>query len=128
MAKETKKRGKLDLSTATVADGAQKPIRSVYELVGIKDIKYRETTYGSYQGRLKKMNLIELQDHGFSIGVVPASSRDIMIDRLERKYLQENPDAREQYHAERTAAQVAAGDDDKLTVRQRAERVMEKAR
>ncbi len=102
VAKASKKQ--FDLSTSQVADGALKPLRSVYEIMGVKNVSYREKTYASYQDQLRRMNVIELQDHAYEIGVLAGSTKDSMIDRLERKFLQENPEQRDAHIAARAAA------------------------
>ncbi len=105
---------KLNLDTAKQVDGALPTVRSVYDLVGAQTLRYRETSFGSYQSRLRRMNLLELHDHAFEVGEVPSPSQDAMIDRLERRFLRENPDLRP----------ARAEDDEKLSMEERALRVM----
>ncbi len=115
----------LDLSTASVADGSLKPVRSVYELMGIKNVSYREKSYGAYQDQLRRMNVIELQDHAYEVGVVPGATKDSMIDRLERKFLQENPDQRDAYYAAKAAG---ASNAPELSLEEQAQRILARGR
>jgi hypothetical protein len=80
----------LNLSTAKTADGALKSPLSVYEIVGISTSPYRTTNLAEYQKTLGKMDLYELHSHAYDIGVLPSHSRSIMLDRLERKFIQEH--------------------------------------
>lgn len=116
---------KIDITTAQVADGALKAPRSVYEIVGVKNVSYRERTYASYQSQLRKMDLVELHDHAYEVGSVPSPSKEITIDRLERKYLQENP-------AERAALiearDKAALEPEELSVHEQAQRIVARGR
>jgi hypothetical protein len=120
MAKKT--RQKINLATAEQADGALPSFKSVYELCGIKDIKYRESTFAAYQTRLRAMDLIELQDHAYELAVVPSPSAQIMIDRLEEKYLRENPEQR----AALAAARAARGGVE--TLEEQTERILAQGR
>lgn len=115
----------LDLATAEQADGALPSFRSAYELVGIKDVKYRARTFAAYQSDLRAMDLVELQDHAYELAVVPSPSRQIMIDRLEEKYLRENPEQREALVAARQARE-ALGESESIA--ERAEKIMAQAR
>lgn len=94
---------KFNLETAETADGALPSLRSAYELVGIKDFQYKAKTFSEYQGQLRAMDLIELQDHAYDYAVVPSQSAEVMIARLEEKYLRENPEQRLKVAAERQA-------------------------
>ena len=123
MARKTK--GKINLETASVADGSLKPFNSVYELAGIKNVSYREKSFAAYQNTIRSMNLLELHDHGFSIGVPAGATKDIMLDRLERKFLQENPNERAAYIKARDEGKT---DEQELTVAQRAELIMQRGR
>lgn len=80
---------KIDLSTAKVADGQLKASSSVYEMCGMNTNPYGTTSLETYTKRLAEMNLIELQDHAYKIGALATNDRSVLIDRLERKFLQE---------------------------------------
>lgn len=116
---------KLDISKAQVADGAQPSIRSVYELVGIKDVKYRDTTYASYRAKIDAMDLVQLHDEARSAHVLTNPSRLVMLDRLEEQFLKHNPGQR---------ALVAAGrqrdrdNEENLPIAERAALIMSRAR
>ena len=121
----TPKKQKLDLSKAQQADGALKPIHHIYDLVGVKNVSYRAKTYSQYQEMIRRMNLVELHDHAREVNVVPAATKDLMIDRLERKYLQERPEEREKYYA---AVQAGKKDEAEMTVAERAALILQRAR
>lgn len=87
MAKKITK--KLDLATAKVADGQLKSPASVYEICGMITNAYGTTSLETYSKRLAEMNLIELQDHAYKIGALATNDRSVLIDRLERKFIQE---------------------------------------
>ncbi len=89
---EVVKRGrkKHDLSTAKVADGALKSPNSVYEMVGISTSSYKSRTLEEYKETLASMNLMELQEEAYRHATPATDNREIIIDRLERKFLQEN--------------------------------------
>ncbi len=80
----------LNLSTAKVADGAQRSSQSVYELCGISTNTYRVNTIKDYTRTIRAMNLIDLQDEAYKNGVLATDNRDILLDRLERKFIQES--------------------------------------
>lgn len=82
-------RKKVDLSTAHVADGQTASSQSVYDLVGIPSHGYSTTNLEQYRRGIIAMNLIQLQDEAYDKGVLATENRDILIDRLERKFLQE---------------------------------------
>lgn len=72
-----------------VTDAALKPSRSVYEMCGMSDHSYRDISRADYVGTLHNMNLIDLQDEAYQRGVLASDSRDVLLDRLETKFLQE---------------------------------------
>lgn len=119
------KKEPLNLATAMQADGALKPLRSVYDLVGVKNVTYREKTYAAYQEQLRRMDLAQLHEHSYQVGVAGGATKEIAIDRLERKYLLENPEQREQMIAERNAALQGEGE---LTVAEQAARIRARGR
>jgi hypothetical protein len=82
-------RKKVNLATAKVADGEVKSPTNVYDIVGIPTHRYKTTSLASYSANLKAMNLIQLQEEAYNRAVLATESRDILIDRLERKFIQE---------------------------------------
>lgn len=84
-----RKSPKLNLQTSKVADGAS-PARSVYELVGIPTTSYRHKTLASYTKMINGLNMIELHDHAYDLGIPTHPDRHTLIDRLERHFIQEN--------------------------------------
>ena len=112
---------RLNIETAEQADGALEATRSAYDIAGIRDVRYRETTFAAYREKLAGMDLIELHDHAYDLAVVPSASRPETIKRLEDKYLSVNPEQRIAYGKERQAAAARAEDE---TVAQRAERIL----
>ena len=113
---------KLDLDTATVADGALRAPRSVYEIVGMNDSMFPTEDYDEYQKILEGMNTIDLVDHAYKLGVVATSDRRSMIDRLERKFLQE----RSRFGTSTEA--VGAGDAASESMRKQAEKILSRGR
>lgn len=85
---------RLDLATAEQADGALPAFRSVHEISGMNDVRYRHNTFAAYRAHLRSLNLIDLQDHAYAFAVVPSQSAQTMISRLEEKYLRDNPQQR----------------------------------
>lgn len=83
------RRTKLNLTTAKIADGSLPAPANVYEIIGHKTSVYRTSNYGEYQRFLKGLNLADMQDHAYDVGEVPIDSRDVLIDRLERRFLEE---------------------------------------
>ncbi len=80
----------IDLATAHVADGAIISPKSVYEIVGISTNSYKTGSYAEYQESLASMSLMQLQEEAFKCGTPATDNRAVIIDRLERKFLQEN--------------------------------------
>jgi hypothetical protein len=118
----TASKKKLDLSTAIVADGALTSQKSVYEIIGINDSIFPTQNYEQYQKLIAGMNTIDLIDHAYKIGVVATSDRDSLVDRLERKFLQE----RSRFGVS-TDINDAAGDSSDET-RKQAERILSRGR
>lgn len=63
---------------------------SIAEMLGERAFPYRELTLDDYRKTLDKMSLSELQKHAIEIAqILPnVTNRSIMIDKLERAYLQ----------------------------------------
>jgi hypothetical protein len=113
---------KLDLTTAKTADGALYSPKSVYEIVGLNDSLFPTSNYEEYQKLLSTMNTIDLVDHAYRLGVVATSDRQSLIDRLERKFLQER--ARSSVHTD--SVDAAGGAD--AESRKIAERILSRGR
>ena len=94
-----RKRPKVNLAVAKVADGqgSIEPIAtgstpkytSVYEIMGIIDHSYKTTSLAVYSETLRDMNLYKLHEEAYNRGVPGTDNRETMIDRLERKFIQE---------------------------------------
>lgn len=112
---------KLDLSTATVADGALRAPTSVYEVIGAKYSSYKERNLAEYSASLAKMDLMTLQDHAYNLGVVANANREILVDRLERKYLQERNRFPSQATAQGAQGQSSSESD---ALREKAKQIM----
>lgn len=125
MATPTRKKPKINLGTAEQADGALAAPVSAYELVGIRDIRYREQSYSAYEARLRSTHLSDLQDECYRIGVVASSNKEVTIQRMLERYLKENPREREGLAAARAKAQRGAS---KETPEQQAMRILAAAR
>lgn len=80
---------KVNLATAKVADGALSAPKSVYEICGISTHGYNTTNLDDYKGSIKAMNLMQLQEEAYNKGVLPTDSRDMLVDRLEKKFILE---------------------------------------
>ena len=113
---------KLDLNSAYVADGALKSPKSVYEILGMNDSIFPTQNYEEYQKLLSGMNTMDLVDHAYKIGVVATSDRGCMIDRLERKFLQE----RSRFGVSTEPVSAAAGSPE--AQRKEAERILSRGR
>lgn len=82
-------RKRVNLATAHTADGEVKSPTSVYDLLGISTHGYKTTNLTSYTATLKSMNLAELHNEAYARAVLGTDNRDVMIDRLEKKFIQE---------------------------------------
>lgn len=80
---------KIDLATAKTADGATHTATSVYEICGIRSHSYNTNSYDVYKRNLASMNLMQLQEEAYERGIIASGSSEAIVDRLERKYLQE---------------------------------------
>lgn len=115
-------RKKMDLNKAMVADGSLQAPKSVYEIVGINDSIFPTENYEEYQKMLASMNTIDLVDHAYRIGVVATPDRNTLIDRLERKFLQE----RSRFGTSTESASAADGSEE--SIRKEAERIISRGR
>jgi hypothetical protein len=113
---------KLDLNKAKIADGAMKAPKSVYEIIGLNDSIFPTQNYEEYQKIINNMNTIDLVDHAYKIGVVASSDRGIIIDRLERKFLQD----RSRFSTSVEPESAASGSEE--AIRKEAERIISRGR
>lgn len=125
MAKTTPTRRKLTLENGETSTAALPAIRSAYELMGIKDTRYRERSFAAYQARIQQMDLVELHDEAFDVALPCSPDRGYMIKLLEEKFLKENPVERGTVVAAQRAESAKA---DRLTVAERAKRILADAR
>lgn len=124
MAKTTTKR-RLSLENGETSTAALPSIRSVYDLVGIRDTRYSEHSFAAYSASIGKMDLSELHDEAADKGLPSSPDRGYMIQLLEEKFLRDNPAEREIVTKARQTENARA---DKLTIAQRAARIAEQAR
>lgn len=116
-----RKKPTINLATAKATNGAQLAPRSVYEICGISQSTYKHDSLAAYSRMLNGLNLIELQEHAFGIGIPAGPDRSTLIDRLERRYLQEN--SRFRAGIDEPAASTASADQ-----RAEAERILSRGR
>lgn len=83
-------RKKLNLATAKQADGSLPTVRDVYSMVGISATPYRITSRADYVKAINGMNLPELHDEAYRVGVMTHPDRHTQISRLEMKFIQES--------------------------------------
>lgn len=83
------KKSVLNLETAKIADGALSSPANVYEIIGHKISVYRTSDYATYQKQLRSMATYDLQEHAHEVGETPVSNREVLLDRLERRFLEE---------------------------------------
>lgn len=92
MSKETvvkRTRKQVNLATAKVADGQTRTPTSVYEIVGIPTHSYKTNHLSQYSRELSTMNLAQLHQEAYARAVLATDSRDVLVDRLEKKFIQE---------------------------------------
>lgn len=82
-------RKRIDLSKAKVADGEVRTHTSVYEIMGVSTHGYHTTNASQYSQELRAMNLLQLQDEAYRRAITPTDNREMLLDRLERRFLQE---------------------------------------
>lgn len=115
-------RKKIDLSKAKTADAALRAPKSVYEIIGLNDSIFPTESYQEYQKILANMNMVDLVDHAYKIGVVATSDRNSLIDRLERKFLQD----RSRFSTAVEPKEAAEGSEEAM--RKEAERIISRGR
>ncbi len=77
------------MSKAQVANGALPAPVSIYGMLGISTDTYRAKNIQEYSKNLANMDLLQLQEEAYEVGIAAFGNRANIIDRLERKYLQE---------------------------------------
>jgi hypothetical protein len=82
-------RKRVNLATAHVADGQAKAPTSVYEMLGISTHGYKTTSLAAYSADLKGMNRYQLHEEAYARAVLATDNREILIDRLEKKFIVE---------------------------------------
>ena len=60
--------------------------KSVYEICGMKDSTYRTNDPAKYEAFLREMNLADLQNHSYEMGLLPTDNRNLMLDKLMREF------------------------------------------
>lgn len=75
-------------STEIVKVIPQKIYRSIDELFGHDRAVYKTHNEIEYRTYLQPMNVIELQEEGFKVGVGSTANRAVMIERLMKKFRQ----------------------------------------
>ena len=71
------------------ADGEVRSHTSVYEILGIRTHDYKTVSLASYSAGLKTMNLAQLHEEAYQRAVLATDDRSTLIDRLEKKFIQE---------------------------------------
>jgi hypothetical protein len=84
-----KPRKKVNLATAKTADGEVRTPTSVYEILGISTHGYKTTSLASYSANIKTMNLAQLHEEAYARAVLATDDRATLIERLEKKFIQE---------------------------------------
>ena len=69
------------------ATGEQKPVVSLYQLMGMATHPYKTLDAKEYEGSLDEMNLADLQEHAIEMNIVPVDDRERLTDRLVREFL-----------------------------------------
>lgn len=80
---------KVNLATAKVADGALESPKSIYEICGIASHSYNTSNLEEYKRSISSLNLMQLQEEAYNKGILPTDSREMLLDRLERKFIGE---------------------------------------
>ena len=106
--KTSKDRAKtIDLSKATVANGALESKQSIYDIMGISSRAYWTADYETYKADIDAMALHKLHEHAYDVGVAAMGDRTHLIDQLERKFILEHGrQGRSREVAQKTQAQT----------------------
>lgn len=67
--------------------GEQKPIVSIYELIGGAAHPYETLDEKEYEKKLNDMNLVDLQEHAIQLNIVPVDDRERLTDKLVREFM-----------------------------------------
>lgn len=60
--------------------------RTMYEVLGRKQHRYKTSDKGEYTLWLKTMNLADLQSHAYECGILPIDNRAQLVERLIREF------------------------------------------
>lgn len=60
--------------------------RTIYEILGKKQHRYKTTDQEEYKTFLKSMSLAELQSHAYECGILPIDNRSQLTERLIREF------------------------------------------
>ena len=60
--------------------------KSVYEICGMKESVYRTNEPAKYEAFLREMNMADLQNHSYEMGLLPTDNRGLMLDKLMREF------------------------------------------
>lgn len=69
--------------------------QSVWELMGIREVRYKFTDFREYMDHVRELDDMALNLECTKCGVSPSWSRDYILDRLEEKWLKFHPDQKE---------------------------------
>lgn len=88
--KKAKEKTKIDLSKATVANGALEAKQSIYDIMGVTSRAYWTSDYETYSADIAAMPLHKLHEHAYDVGVAAMGDRTHLLDQLERKFILEH--------------------------------------
>lgn len=66
--------------------GGKRNVRSIDELLGRKTTFYTAGTLAEYDAKVRDMTLADLQHHATSVGLLPISNKNVLINRLLNEY------------------------------------------
>lgn len=112
-------RKKANLATAKTVDAALPAMKSVYEIVGMNDSVFGKESFEQFQRKIASLDLYSLQDMARKVNVIPHTKREVLVDRLEKRFLQDRMRA-----GPPKAAVVAVNED----LREQALRTLSRAR
>lgn len=82
---------KIKVEDMQVADGEKivtetKAPRSIYDILGKKNHKYRTTDLEEYKNYIKSLGTTELQVHAYECSILPIDNRAQLMERLIREF------------------------------------------
>ena len=80
------------LEKTTEITGEQKPIRSLYELVGLSVNPYQHDNLEDYKAHLDTLTFSDLQEHSINVGVIPRDNRQRLEDDLHKEFVKKMGD------------------------------------